>query len=342
MKTFDLKTAGRIISGFGNAKVLVIGDLILDQFIWGDVSRISPEAPVPVVWVKRDSFMPGGASNVANNLKSLGATVHLVGVIGDDEHGAVLKGELEQKGIITKGIFLDVSRPTILKTRVVAQHQQVVRIDREKVGSLSPEIVSRMTSYIERMLDEVDAVIIEDYGKGVITSKLLARIVPIARRKRKILSVDPKEEHFNYYKGATVITPNNHEASRAVGFEIKDSKTLERAGRRLISKLACKIALVTLGENGMAVFRKNKPMKQIPTVAQEVFDVSGAGDTVIATYTLSLTAGADPIQAAFVSNYAAGIVVGKIGIAVVTPTELLKRIKEGTVENAKLQMPNHR
>jgi len=340
MKAFNVLAAGRIISDFGKAKVLVIGDLILDQFIWGDVSRISPEAPVPVVWVRRESFMPGGASNVANNLRSLGATVHLVGVIGDDEHGAILKGELEQKGIITGGVFVDGSRPTILKTRVVAQHQQVVRIDREKIERLNDDIVSRMAAYIENMLDQIDAVIIEDYGKGVITSKLLARIVPMARRKNKILSVDPKEEHFNYYKGATVITPNNHEASRAVGFEIKDELTLSQAGKKLLSKLACKIALITLGENGMAVFQKNKPMKRISTVAQEVFDVSGAGDTVIATYTLSLAAGADPIQAAFLSNYAAGIVVGKIGIAVVDPAELLKRIKEGIREKSKCQNPN--
>lgn len=335
MKTIDMKSAGRIISDFTKAKVLVIGDLILDQFIWGDVSRISPEAPVPVVWVKRDSFMPGGASNVANNLRSLGATVHVIGVIGDDEHGAILKGELEQKGIITRGIFVDESRPTILKTRVVAQHQQVVRIDREKIDHLNEDIVSRMTSYIENVLDDMDAVIIEDYGKGVITSKLLSRIVPIAKRKNKILSVDPKEEHFNYYKGATVITPNNHEASRAVGFEIKDDLTLKQAGQKLLVKLGCKIALITLGENGMAVFQRGKPMKHIPTVAQEVFDVSGAGDTVIATYTLSLAAGADPVQAAFISNYAAGIVVGKIGIAVVTSAELLNRIKEGINKNTK-------
>lgn len=330
MTAFSVSRARKTISSFKDARVLVIGDLILDQFIWGDVSRISPEAPVPVVWVKRESFMPGGASNVANNLRSLGATVHLVGLIGEDENGAILKGELEQKGIITRGIFADESRPTILKTRVVAQHQQVVRIDREKVDHLTDGAVSRMIRYIEEMIDDVDAVIIEDYGKGVITSRLLARVIPAARRKGKIISVDPKEEHFNFYKGVTVITPNNHEASRAVGFEIKDDATLKKAGDKFLSKLECKIALITLGENGMAVFQKGRPMKHIPTVAQEVFDVSGAGDTVIASYTLALAAGADPVQAAYISNYAAGIVVGKIGIAVVTPDELLERIRGGS------------
>jgi D-beta-D-heptose 7-phosphate kinase/D-beta-D-heptose 1-phosphate adenosyltransferase len=317
---------GRIVRGFRDLSVLVVGDLILDEFIWGDVSRISPEAPVPVVWVKKESFMPGGASNVANNLRSLGANVHLAGVIGDDENGAILKGELDQKGISTDGIITDRSRPTILKTRVVAGHQQVVRIDKENIERLDAKLASRLAEHIEGAMGHCDAVIIEDYGKGVITPALLKMVVPLARRRNKIVSVDPKEEHFAYYKGATVITPNNHEASRAVGFEIKDQATLKRAGERLLAKLGCRIALITLGENGMAVFQKGRPMKHIPTVAQEVFDVSGAGDTVIASYTLSLAAGADPIRSAYISNCAAGIVVGKVGIAVVSPEELLARI----------------
>lgn len=315
------------LANFKNARVVVVGDLILDEFLWGDVSRISPEAPVPVVWVKKESFMPGGASNVANNLRSLGASVFSVGIIGDDERGAILKGELEQRGIDTRGVFVDESRPTTLKTRVVAQHQQVVRIDKERLDGLDVRLVSKMVDYVTETIKKADAVIIEDYGKGVITPRLLARIVPAAKRAGKIISVDPKEEHFKYYRGISVITPNNHEASRAVGFEIKDEATLKRAGNALLNKLNCKIALVTLGENGMAVFQKAKPMKHIPTVAQEVFDVSGAGDTVIASYTLSLVAGSDPIQSAHIANYAAGIVVGKVGIAVVTPDELLDRIR---------------
>ena len=327
MQTQDYNKLKKAVSNFKNARVLVIGDLILDEFIWGDVSRISPEAPVPVVWVKKESFMPGGASNVANNLSSLGANVSLVGVIGDDEHGAILKSELEQKGIDTSGILTDESRPTTLKTRVVAQHQQVVRIDKEKIDHLDGNMVSRMINHIESAIKKVDAVVIEDYGKGVITPKLLSRIVPAAKRAGKIISVDPKEEHFKYYQGISVITPNNHEAAKAVGFEIKDEASLKKAGRVLLSKLNCKIALITLGENGMAVFQKSKPMIHIPTVAQEVFDVSGAGDTVIATYTLALAAGANPVKAAYIANCAAGIVVGKVGIAVVTADELLDRIK---------------
>jgi len=315
-----------IVSKFKNTRVLVIGDLILDEFIWGEVSRISPEAPVPVVWVRSESFMPGGASNVASNLRSLGANVYLAGVIGDDERGAILKGELDSKGIDTKGILVDGSRPTTLKTRVVANHQQVVRIDKEKVDHLSGSVMSRMIGYIKDAVKNVDAVIVEDYGKGVITPVLLSRIIPFARQAKKIISVDPKEEHFKYYRGISVITPNNHEASKAVGFAIRDDATLKKAGEILLNRLNCKIVLITLGENGMAVFQKGKPMKQIPTVAQEVFDVSGAGDTVIASYTLALASGADPIESAHIANCAAGIVVGKVGIAVVTPKELLDGI----------------
>lgn len=332
MASGNLNNLKNVIGNFKSAKVLVVGDLILDEFIWGDVSRISPEAPVPVVWVKRESFMPGGASNVANNLSALGAHTYLTGVIGDDERGAILKGELEQKNIDVSGIVVDESRPTTLKTRVVAHHQQVVRIDKEKVGGLSDCAMDRIISNTKRAIEKVDAVIIEDYGKGVITPKLLKEIVPFAKARKKIISVDPKEEHLRYYNGITLITPNNHEASKAVGFEIKDDATLKRAGQSMLRKFKCKIALITLGENGMAVFEKDKPMKHIPTVAQDVFDVSGAGDTVIASYTLSLASGASPLQAAHISNCAGGIVVGKVGIAVVTPEELISRMSSGKIK----------
>lgn len=328
MKQASFNKLKNVVSNFKDTNVLVIGDLVLDEFIWGDVSRISPEAPVPVVWVKRESFMPGGASNVANNLSSLGAHTYVAGVIGNDERGAILKGELEQKGIDTSGIIVDKARPTTLKTRVVAHHQQVVRIDKEKTDPLSDNHISDIINFTKRIIDRIDAVVIEDYGKGVITPKLLKYIVPLAKSRKKIISVDPKEEHLKYYQGITLITPNNQEASKAVGFEIKDAVTLKKAGQAMLKKFKCGIALITLGENGMAVFRKNKEMKHIPTVAQEVFDVSGAGDTVIASYTLALAAGADPVEAAHISNCAAGIVVGKVGIAVVTSAELIDRIKK--------------
>ncbi|MDD5439373.1 MAG: D-glycero-beta-D-manno-heptose-7-phosphate kinase [Candidatus Omnitrophica bacterium] len=318
----------RIVNGFEGRKILVVGDLILDEFIWGKVTRISPEAPVPVVWVDHESFMPGGAANVANNIASLGGEAHLVGVIGNDDHGAVLKGELGQKGIQTGGILNDNSRPTIVKTRVIAHQQQVVRIDREKTDRISDDILAKATDYVKKVLPSMDALIIEDYGKGLITPEVLKTIIGMAKRSGKIISVDPKEDHFKHYRGVTVVTPNASEAYNATGVKIKDDDSLLKAGHYLLDKLRTKIALITLGEEGMAVFEKGKPYRKIPTVAQEVFDVSGAGDTVISTYTLALAAGATPIQAAHVANCAAGVVVGKVGISVVTRQELVRRIKE--------------
>ncbi|MBL7157122.1 MAG: D-glycero-beta-D-manno-heptose-7-phosphate kinase [Candidatus Omnitrophica bacterium] len=335
MKSQSFAKLKTIISNFKDKKILVIGDLILDEFIWGKVSRISPEAPVPVVWVKDESFMPGGASNVANNINSLGGKAYLVGVVGNDERAGILKGELEHRGVNIDGIFADSQRPTILKTRVIAHQQQVVRIDKEKVDPLKDSTIRKISNFVEDVINEIDGLIVEDYGKGLITPKLLDRIVPLARRKKKIIAVDPKEEHFAYYKGVTLLTPNNAEASRAVGFEIKDKGSLKKAGLELLKRLKLRVLLITLGEDGMMVFEEGKPPRKIETLAQEVFDVSGAGDTVVSTYMLSLLSGANPIQAAHIANCAAGVVVGKIGIAVITEDEIIKRVKE-EIEKAKL------
>jgi len=328
MKKQNFTKLRGVVSSFTDKKVLVIGDLILDEFIWGKVSRISQEAPVPVVWVKDESFMPGGASNVANNINSLGAKAYLVGVVGNDDRAGILKGELERRGVNVDGVIKDPGRPTILKTRVIAHQQQVVRIDKEKVDPLKDSTVNKIVNFVEDVIDEMDGIIVEDYGKGLITPKLLGKIVPLAKRKRKIIAVDPKEEHFSYYKGVTLLTPNNTEAARACGFDIKDKSALKKAGFALLKKLKTKILLITLGENGMMVFEEGKSPKKIDTIAQEVFDVSGAGDTVVSSYTLSLMSGANSIQAAHIANCAAGIVVGKVGIAVVTQDEVIKRIKE--------------
>lgn len=328
MKRQNFNKLRDIISNFRDKKILVIGDLILDEFIWGKVSRISPEAPVPVVWVDKESFMPGGAANVANNLTSLGAKVYLVGIIGKDDRGAILRGELLHKGINTEGVIVDATRPTILKTRVIAHQQQVVRIDKERIDRIRNKIINKIMAYIESMIKEIDALVIEDYGKGLITPHLLEPIVKLARRNKKIIAVDPKEDHFSYYKGVTVITPNHHEASKATGLKVTDKIFLKKVGHDLMDKLKTQIVLITLGEEGMAVFEKGKLPRKIPTIAQEVYDVSGAGDTVISSFTLSLVSGATPIQAAHIANCAAGIVVGKVGISLVNQDELIKRIKE--------------
>ncbi len=316
-----------VISRFSRAKVLIIGDLILDEFLWGDVSRISPEAPVPVVWVRSESFIPGGAANVANNIHALGGEVYLAGIIGMDEWGKILTEKLRKKGIDVEGVIIDDERPTTLKTRVIAHHQQVVRIDKEKMDCLSSDVIDQIIDHVKEIIKEIDAIIIEDYGKGVVTPRLLRGVLRLARRYKKIVTVDPKEEHFHYYKGVTAVTPNCYEAARATGINMKDANSIARIGRALLNKLKCKAVLVTLGEHGMRLFEEKGRVTSIPTLAQDVFDVSGAGDTVIGAFTLALAAGADMRRAAHISNIAAGIVVGKVGTAVVTQKEILSRLK---------------
>jgi len=328
MKTKGIEKIKLIVSRFAKARILVVGDVMLDEFIWGTVTRISPEAPVPVVWVNRESFMPGGASNVAHNIAALGAKATMVGVIGDDRTGETLRGMLAQKGVRADGLIIDADRPTTIKTRVIAHHQQVVRIDKEKIDQLSNRAAEKVVAFIESRIRDADAVIIEDYGKGVISPSLLKKVLPLARRHKKIITVDPKEEHFSYYKGVTSITPNRSEAQNGVGFKITNAESLHKAGRTLLGRLGCETVLITLGEDGMMLFEKGgKRPYHIPTVAQEVFDVSGAGDTVIGVFTLALSCGATNTEAAHIANCAAGIVVGKVGIAVVTADELLERIR---------------
>ncbi len=327
LKPNDIIRMNKAILNFKDVKVLVIGDLILDEFVWGDSSRISPEAPVPVVLVQAQSFMPGGAANVANNICALGAKAYLVGAIGKDERGRELENILKDKGVDIEGVISDSDRPTTLKTRVVARHQQVVRIDRETASPIKDATNREIVNYVKEKMDEVDGIIIEDYGKGVITPKLLKEIIPLAKRHNKIIIVDPKEEHFSYYKGVTAITPNRKEAEVAVGIKAKDDGSLNKIGKRLVEKYRLKVVLVTLGEHGMRLFGRKGKITHIPTVAQEVFDVSGAGDTVIAAFTLALGAGARAIEAAHIANFAAGIVIGKVGVATVSQSELKARIR---------------
>lgn len=317
----------RIISRFGDAKILVLGDLILDEFVWGKVDRISPEAPVPVVWVNSESFMPGGGANVAHNVRAVGGKVFLAGIVGDDEKGRTLLNELRKKQINTEGIVVDRNRPTTVKTRVIAHHQQVVRIDKEVVSSINNELTNKLFNFVKEKIDTIDILIIEDYGKGVIIPHLLEKLIPVAKAHKKMITVDPKESHFPYYEGVTVITPNRAEASRAAGIDIKDRSSLIKAGRTLLKTIKPDAVLITLGEDGMCLFESSGSVVHIPTVAQEVFDVAGAGDTVIAILSLAMACGATMEEAAHISNYAAGIVVGKLGVAIVTQKELLARIR---------------
>lgn len=318
-----------LIAGFSKASILVIGDFILDQFVWGSVSRISPEAPVPVVNVSRESFMPGGSLNVANNIRVLGGTVYPCGVVGRDLAGRMLLKAMRREGIETGGVVYDDSRPTTVKTRVIAHSQQVVRFDKEKEHNISDEDRRDILKFIAKTIKTIDVVIIEDYGKGVITPPLLKEVLSIAKKFKKPVLVDPKEKHFSYYKGATLITPNRKEAYG--GLEAISKMTqkpeIDELGKKLLEALSLDSVLITLGEDGMALFEKKGAVTKIPTMAQEVYDVSGAGDTVIAVLALALAAGASTKEAAKISNLAAGVVVGKLGTATVATDELRNAVR---------------
>lgn len=316
-----------LLKRFPQTQILVLGDLILDEFIWGKVDRISPEAPVPVVWVEQESAMPGGAANVAGNVQALGGQVRLIGIVGQDLSAQRLTKELEVRGISISDILVDPNRPTTAKTRVIAHHQQVVRIDREQVHRVSGSLLKRLVKRTRGVIPLVDGVIIEDYGKGLVSAELLKPVVGLAKRHRKVITVDPKEEHFSTYQGVTALTPNKKEAALAAKMPITNEKSLIKAGERILKTLRPEVLLITRGEEGMSLFyRDGDGPVRIPTVAREVFDVSGAGDTVIGAFTLARAAGASFLEAAVISNAAAGVVVGKVGVATCSAEELIRQM----------------
>ncbi|XCN72758.1 MAG: D-glycero-beta-D-manno-heptose-7-phosphate kinase [Candidatus Electrothrix aestuarii] len=316
------------VERFSDTRILVVGDVILDQFIWGTVSRISPEAPVPVVNVTREELLLGGSANVLRNIISLGGSCALCGIIGDDPMGDELL-RLMKKVAAPVGGLIKGERPTTIKTRVVAQGQQVVRYDREKIGAPSQRTLESMLRYLDKHLAEFDAVIVSDYAKGVVNEELMTHLhrllkdVRLSTGKALPLIVDPKPENLHRFIGATIITPNNFEASRISGMDIRDEDTLLAAARHIREDIACEAVLITRGEAGMALLEgDNETLVTIPTMAQEVFDVTGAGDTVAATLALGLAAGCSMTDAAVLANHAAGIVVGKVGTASVSCDEL--------------------
>jgi D-beta-D-heptose 7-phosphate kinase/D-beta-D-heptose 1-phosphate adenosyltransferase len=327
---FDLNPASLAgaIDAFPKTRVLVIGDIIMDEYIWGEVSRISPEAPVPVVDVKRETKMLGGAGNVVSNISSLGGEAILCGIVGDDSRGRQVKKMVRSLGATTEGILEEPQRPTTIKTRIVAQHQQVVRFDRESRREILPESVERLLGFVSKMRKNIHAIVVSDYAKGVISPQLMKGLSALVAGSGVVLGVDPKKSNFEYYKGIDVITPNHHEASTFSGIEIIDEKTLERAGKHILCKLKCRSVLITQGKDGMTLFEKRGEPVHIPTVARKVFDVTGAGDTVISTFCLGLAAGMDLKSAAVISNFAAGIVVGEVGTSTVKAEELKRVICE--------------
>ncbi len=322
MKKISQQRLQAILSKFSKAKILVVGDVMLDQYIWGQVSRISPEAPVPVVHVMRESVMPGGAANVVNNVGALGASVLVAGVVGDDMAGKQLTDALKKNGVDTRGLIVDKSRPTIQKTRVIAHHQQVVRVDRDGKTFLENEYIEKILRFAESVIQKIDAIIVEDYGKGVVTQELLDALVRLAKAHGKITTVDPKDGHFLDFSGVTAVTPNHHEAFSAARRLVTQDNGIMDVGRTLLRKWDCNAVLITCGEDGMIVFEQENEPLQIPTVAREVFDVSGAGDTVIGTLTTALASGGTMQESAIISNYAAGVVVGKLGTATTSREEI--------------------
>ncbi len=316
------------IDRFPKTRILVVGDIVLDHYIWGKVFRISPEAPVPVVNVTKENLLLGGATNVVQNIHALGGSVSVCGVIGRDQAGSQVLQLLRNQSIPTDGILEDANRPTTIKTRVIAHNQQVVRFDRETKDRIGKDIHHRIFDHVkQRIAAGLDAILLSDYCKGVVTSELVQDIVKIARKNGVIVSVDPKVSHFNMYRGVTILTPNANEASLGSKIDIVDDESLLRAGAMLLKRLNCVAVLITRGELGMSLFEHGKKVIHIPTVAREVFDVTGAGDTVIAALTMAMASGASVVDAARISNFAAGIVVGIVGTAVVRPDELKQRIR---------------
>ncbi|MFZ3089926.1 MAG: D-glycero-beta-D-manno-heptose-7-phosphate kinase [Nitrospirota bacterium] len=316
----------KYLRAFKKARVLVFGDVMVDHFIWGNVSRISPEAPVPVVSVTKETILLGGGANVLNNILALGGKPEICGVIGYDDAGRQFLKELKKMGAAADGIFYE-KRPTIVKTRIVAHSQQVVRFDREVKDEISINTQNNIYEFIKKRIRNIDVLAISDYAKGCITENLLADILQLAKKNDVRIVVDPKVKHFNFYQGVTVVTPNNLEASQASGVEIVDEASLHRAGEALLNRLGCDALLITRGEHGMSLFEGNGDITHIPTVAKEVYDVTGAGDTVLATLSLAMAAGAPIKEAAVLANYAAGIVVGIVGTATVSNSELKKVLK---------------
>jgi D-beta-D-heptose 7-phosphate kinase/D-beta-D-heptose 1-phosphate adenosyltransferase len=320
----------QIASRFPGLKLLVVGDLILDEFIWGKVRRISPEAPVPVVEVDKETYYPGGAANVARNLREFSGDVYLLGLIGTGPHAEQLKDLLSENGISLDCIIQDPGYQTIVKTRIIARHQQVVRVDREKKLGLSPLQIEKAMQQLDSLIEQVDGIIIEDYAKGLLTQEVVNAVIAKGRAAGKIITVDPNPGNSLQWEGVTAIKPNRGEAFATAGVPQSDpvdpptaDTALLEVGRILLERWQTDTLLITLGEDGIMLFQRGKEPFHIPTRAVEVFDVSGAGDTTISLFTLALCAGANPVEAAELANRASGIVVGKLGTATVSPDEML-------------------
>jgi rfaE bifunctional protein kinase chain/domain len=312
-----------LVAALAGKRILIAGDVMLDEYIWGDVRRISPEAPVPIVEYRRRTYRPGGAANTAVNITALRGQALLAGVVGDDPLAERLAETLRQEGVTQQALLTDPERPTTTKTRIIAHNQQVVRLDCEQRASLPAALEDALLHWAEQHVSQVDACILCDYAKGVVSARFAQHFIGLARQQGKPVVVDPKGADFARYRGATVLKPNAHEAGLCLRRDITGEAALQEVGRELTRLLPGSALLITRGAEGMALFQDGSPPVHIPTVARAVFDVTGAGDTVVGTLTLALAAGAPLVEAARLANQAAGIVVGKVGTTTVTPDELL-------------------
>jgi len=319
----DLGSLRAIVSRFSGRRIAVLGDVMIDRYLWGHVDRISPEAPVPVVEVERESSSLGGAGNVAANLSALGAIPSLIAVRGDDDEGRGLARELASRGVRADGLVAEAGRPTTVKTRIIAHSQQVVRADREQRGDIAGTLLERVRQALATELEQAEALVISDYGKGVVHPGTLEAALAQAKRRGIPVCVDPKESHIDAYRGVTVLTPNQHEAGYVQGRRVVDEASLAEVGWGLQQRLDAEAVLVTRGPGGMSLFEKGGRYTYLPTVAREVYDVTGAGDTVVSLVALSLAAGADLVSACRLANHAAGLVIREVGTATCTPATLL-------------------
>ena len=324
MVALDPDRLRSLFGAFAGKRIAVVGDLMLDRYYWGSVARISPEAPVPVVEVESESTRLGGAANVANNVASLGGIPLMVGVIGDDEAGKAFQALARDGSFPLDGVLVDPARPTTVKTRVIAHHQHVVRVDKEVKQDVGEQIQERILEVLRRHVGTLDAIILEDYNKGVIVKNLIRELVEFARRSRKTVTVDPKFNNFFEYKQVTVFKPNRKETEEALGIRLHDQRSVEQAGRTLMERLQAESVLLTLGESGMSLFERGGEATHVPTAARKVADVSGAGDTVISTLTMALAAGASIKEASSLANFAGGVVCGEVGIVPIDRSLLLQ------------------
>jgi rfaE bifunctional protein kinase chain/domain len=329
MTNISEKRIKELKSNFEGKKIAIIGDMMLDGYFWGDIKRISPEAPVPVLEVGEEFFRFGGAANVALNISSLGGIPYPIGVIGYDTYGTIFSSLLNEFKISDDGIIVDDSRPTTTKTRVIADSQHVVRIDKESKEDLNANVETRLFNYLVKVINELDGIVLQDYNKGVLTKSLIEKTIKLANDNNKLITVDPKFENFFNYKNVTVFKPNRKEAEQVLGMKINSAEDITFAGNSLLEKLEAEYLLLTLGEEGIAVFQKNEQEKRMPTKARKIADVSGAGDTVISTLTLSLAAGADILEASYIANYAGGLVCEEVGIVPIDKEKLFETVLDG-------------